>query len=948
MGIAHRSDRAAVSHGWHPPRICPFGSVAPPLDHLRGRDEQGMRRTRYPNGMAHPASRPAGSAWPATAQFLRSEILRYAEQTLKDAQARFGTPPSPSHVETVDRRAARVRRRLPSPAAAPAQATGAMPLHGDGRVHAASAIDAPTVARIGPRWSAKTHYTLSEALRALSSCNAPFTHAARLSDEFHAYLEGLPETAPGNNTLEQLGTILDSAAGLHPQIFLMQSVCEMARIGADVLDGKTLRASDMLSVLTMQRTVMGLRRMGPGTRRNIQRKMVRPLAPPFNHRVHGLVKTSPLYWLSDWMRRQFSASKIPENVLAASHSIASPDGIGSAGGKDVDALPRALIGEPERSGLLSGDVNSVRFGETGDAAAHPDDRVLAPMHDGQGFVHLTHPGAPPPARAAVAHVENVPLVRRTDPNGDIEWHFATLSDYRPQPPMRAPLRGDDGGIYLIDGREFVYLEGHVYPIQFAARDEPWLVDRQSEGDRWRPPLPLERVGVERWAPAMPALRHDAGAHGARAGADGFIRIGGRRYIALSGMTVEVSAPFVHNELAIRHLAEHREEALPEIDSEHIIRTPDGDRLLQGRYGFYPVRYDTTRQRMHVSSPEDPSRFLLLYDLRTEEWHVIDNDLYSQTSGHTRSGSQSRSGSRSASRTGSESGAASRSGSRSGSVALPIAPSTSRRVSSSESSRSSASDDMPTRKESLLAVSRRLRGNTMLASRPALRLFLAETFDAMAEMRLHRSNRRRAGLHEETPHPYPPIWIGEIRSTIYALLPDENQWERMTVLEKQEQAALAVDLVYRASGEQSRARQSAYCNEMADLLVAQLCTRAPALRGHMVQISVRDLPGTGLAHVTVLYADDPGYFGIFGALTEPGITSAGLPVMGKSALGDYLWHYREVLVVLDPWGDTKILEPDQFETKDALLHAFDDNLRLAGFTVGPNRDFRVQAVIPVRH
>jgi hypothetical protein len=764
-----------------------------------------------------------------------------------------------------------------------------------------------------------------------------------LSDELHAYLEGRPNTAAGNNTLEQLGTILDSAAGLHPQIFLMQSVCEMARIGADVLDGKALKASDMLSVLTMQRTVMGLRRTATRKNGNIRRKTPRSSAQPLKHRLQSVVKTSPWYWLSDWVRRQFSSFRAAEVDVTPPKSPTHAETLDL--GETGHATSPALADEVGQSKTIADEVDSVGFVKSSDETASAHFRTLthlapASMYERPERVHMAHQGMPPPARAAVAHVENVPFVRRADANGESEWQFAALSDYRPKPPMTAPSRAEDGGVYLINGREFVHLEGHLYPIQFVSRDQPWLVDRQSEGDRWQPPLPLQRVGPDRWAPTMPALRHDAGAHGARAGTDGFIRIGGRRFIALSGITVEVSPPFIHNEVAIRHLAEHREEALPDIDAEQIIRTPDGGQLLQGRYGFYPVAFDAAQQRMRVQASSDAARFSLLFDLRTEEWHVRDADLNAHGSARPRAQSLGLPSKPAAQRHASLS--------ESVSPGLDVSASISASASASASGGGVASDAMRTRKESLLMASSRLRGKTLLASRPALRLFLAETFDAMADMRLHRGNRRDSApdIHAKTP--YPPIWIGEVRNTIYALLPDANHWEWMTVLEKQEQTALAADLAYRTLGESSLAQQSAYCNEMADLLVAQICTRSPSLRGHMLQIGVRDLPGTGLTHVTVVYAEDPSYFRTFGPLTEAGVTPMDLPVLGKAAFGDYLWHYREVLVLLDPWGDTKVLEPIAFDTKDALVDAFDANLRLAGFTVGPNREFRVQAVIPARH
>ncbi|WP_429498314.1 hypothetical protein ACQUFY_01965 [Robbsia andropogonis] len=116
---------------------------------------------------------------------------------------------------------------------------------------------------------------------------------------------------------------------------------------------------------------------------------------------------------------------------------------------------------------------------------------------------------------------------------------------------------------------------------------------------------------------------------------------------------------------------------------------------------------------------------------------------------------------------------------------------------------------------------------------------------------------------------------------------------------------------------------------------------------MLQLAVLDLPGTGVAHVTLLYAEDPGYCLIFGSLSEHGVSQQDLTHMSKRAFGKYLRHYREVLVLLDPWGDTRVLDLASFPSVSALITALEDNLRLAGFTVGTHHDFRVQAIVPVR-
>ncbi|WP_449413864.1 hypothetical protein [Pandoraea soli] len=84
----------------------------------------------------------------------------------------------------------------------------------------------------------KSHYTFREFLRAVATASAPFRHLGKTIGDAYSAVSGNEVDPPTIETAQRIGSVLDVATGLIPDVQLSRLPGQFADLAADVLDGK--------------------------------------------------------------------------------------------------------------------------------------------------------------------------------------------------------------------------------------------------------------------------------------------------------------------------------------------------------------------------------------------------------------------------------------------------------------------------------------------------------------------------------------------------------------------------------------------------------------------------------------------------------------------------------------------------------------------------------------
>ncbi|VVD66265.1 hypothetical protein PCE31106_00359 [Pandoraea cepalis] len=95
----------------------------------------------------------------------------------------------------------------------------------------------------------KSHYTLREFLRAVATASAPFRHLGKTIGDAYTAVTGNEVDRPTLETAQRVGSAVDAATGLIPEVQLSRLPGQFADLAADVLEGKPPPSPKLTDVL---------------------------------------------------------------------------------------------------------------------------------------------------------------------------------------------------------------------------------------------------------------------------------------------------------------------------------------------------------------------------------------------------------------------------------------------------------------------------------------------------------------------------------------------------------------------------------------------------------------------------------------------------------------------------------------------------------------------------
>lgn len=95
----------------------------------------------------------------------------------------------------------------------------------------------------------KTHYTFREFLLAVAAASAPFQHLGNAIGETYSVVSGNEVDPPVLDAAQRVGSVVDAATGLIPEVQLTRLPGQFADLAADALEGRPLPPTKLANVL---------------------------------------------------------------------------------------------------------------------------------------------------------------------------------------------------------------------------------------------------------------------------------------------------------------------------------------------------------------------------------------------------------------------------------------------------------------------------------------------------------------------------------------------------------------------------------------------------------------------------------------------------------------------------------------------------------------------------
>lgn len=867
-------------------------------------------------------------------------------------------------------------------------------------------VEAPSDVVVVPvprHWEIRTKYTLVEVLRGLSSCSAPFTHASQLADDLFAVSTHPNYTASQRAMIRTGAIVADQLTGLAPQVFLLQSVCKLFRILADLIEAKPITPGDILDINMLGRHLMVLKRLRSPLYVNPK------FAPPRQRRPTGALGIARV--------------KTPLHRPAAASDAVGPEAHHAAVYYGEQAAGRPGT-PPLWADEMAPAQTTLEFFYTEVAereVAASNERLAGSGHDAETPGRPpSRQAVPPPAResspaqldaerAAIrriaadvapapvqwTRVKSVPLRRRTDLAG--QWERFPVSAYQ--------VRGIDlsgtapGERFRQNGRDYLHIEGAAVAVRELLPGELWIVDNRvypdtpSSAERL-PPLPLWKNSGG-WAVQEPELIDAPDAHGMPVSDDGYVRVQRRTFVQIDGVRVETSRVGIDDEATLRPLAQPLPDPVPGADAMQIIWAADGQPWIEGEHGYYRLRFDLDQQEFHVVGAQaadgasDHAPRLVDFDVQRHRWSAIadkgarDGPMpYGDTPSSPRGNAPAdeatffdRAGPSVDARVRQEAPLASADDI----ASVPGAPARERMAPRAESEDlddteeaveaqgAVASDREPfpalaydakqTRLEREFALfghyARNIKKLPFLSSarigpgaslRRKLRRGLREALFALEDESMVPVNRMDRNVRLD----FTPQVLG-FRQSLRGLYPSLAKWRGMTLQEKQYEVGIMVDLAYTKAGPDMWPCLAGYCHEIADVMLNALTVPRQKLRENLLQVALADQAGVKGTHVILVYADDAATLSVFGDLSLRDVRfQRSRPTLSDAEFYSWLLQHRDSVLLIDAWSTTKFVDLSNVQTVEAVRDQLRPNLFEAGFEVAPNLSrFQVSAVLPER-
>ncbi|MCY0385693.1 hypothetical protein OVY01_00240 [Robbsia sp. Bb-Pol-6] len=496
--------------------------------------------------------------------------------------------------------------------------------------------------------------------------------------------------------------------------------------------------------------------------------------------------------------------------------------------------------------------------------------------------------------ALYTRVGNVPLLGRRRDDGQVLWESMPLSEYAT--PMAIPAAAPQR--FAVSGGDYIGIDGVAYRVGEIEPGGLWIVHEHSG---W-PPLPLTRGPERNWA-LKPADMKPEEIDGTIA-SDGFLRVANRKFIRVAGRTIEIARNVIFGEESIRRFAFPEMAELGPADVSGIIRRADGSTLIEGRYGYYDLRSDGPNGRRYVG--EGDGRRWVRFDSERKRWNVISGAVELENGG--------------------------------GGIGAPDRGEDGMSRLSPAGRHASVRKDSNRSLDSLRQYHERLGAIGFLQARPLLRAAVDAAFQGIVDLHVRRPNRTAPGGGDLSN-------VVSVRQEFFRKTYQAEKWNTWTVQQKQRFVSEKIFKFYAQGLYLPHRSSDALCHEMTDFITAQLMQSA-ALRTKILQIEFRELPGSGLGHAALLYADDAALLGRFGRIEETDPERQRLrPRLTRTEFLAFTYAHRNKVLLIDPWGLEKVIDFSAMESARAGSEAVDLNLRAAGFGEGLNDHYRVAALLP---
>ena len=240
-------------------------------------------------------------------------------------------------------------------------------------------------------------------------------------------------------------------------------------------------------------------------------------------------------------------------------------------------------------------------------------------------------------------------------------------------------------------------------------------------------------------------------------------------------------------------------------------------------------------------------------------------------------------------------------------------------------------------DSLQRYQNRIGKIDFLHTRPMLRAAVDEAFQRIVDLNVRRPNRMVSGGDLSM--------VVSMRRHFFRTTFQTEKWNTLTIQQKQRFVSQKVFNFYAQQLYLLHRFNDALCHEMTDFMTALLMQSA-TLRGKVLQIEFRELPGSGLGHAAVLYADNPAMLNRFGRIdeTDP-VRQRARPRLERAEFLAFVHENRNRVLLIDPWGLEKIVDFSAMKSAETSGQAIDVNLRAAGFGEGLSDHYRVSALLP---
>ena len=228
-------------------------------------------------------------------------------------------------------------------------------------------------------------------------------------------------------------------------------------------------------------------------------------------------------------------------------------------------------------------------------------------------------------------LDGIPMMRAPDAAGTLAWRPVPLAPYKVSIAAQIDMPANASMCADRNGHSYIGIGDSIYRVVETPFGTLRVVGPE---DQALPPLPIVKRH-EGWDFAWPDDETDGGDGAPHLllnavpipSEDGFVRWKNKKYVCYGEQLRPVDASAIHGEEKIRTMAIAIMERLDQPDEGGILRGPNGERLIEGQYGYYALHDGPPRMGLQGSVyriGDDGASTIarVSYDRVRQRWHVL--------------------------------------------------------------------------------------------------------------------------------------------------------------------------------------------------------------------------------------------------------------------------------------------------------------------------------------